>query len=132
MNGVVGASPSLRSRSPVMVLILTLITCGLYGLVWMWQVGSELRDELQLTDQNPGLDVLLTILTATIWGWVVVYRYAREVAEAQKRAGVPPSDLSLASLILAVLGLWCVSFALLQTELNKVWAAKSGAPVPIV
>lgn len=131
MNAVVGASPALRNRSPAIVLILTLITCGLYGLVWMWQVGNELKEELRLSDQNPGLDVVLTILTATIWGYVVVYRYARQTAEAQSRAGVPPNDLSLAAVILAVVGLWFVSFALLQIELNKVWAAKTGPTVPV-
>jgi len=114
-----------------MVLILTLITCGLYGLVWMWQVGTELKQELQLTDQNPGLDVILTILTATLWGYVVVYRYARQIADAQRRANLPPNDLSLAAVILAVLGLWFISFTLLQIELNRVWAAKLGAPLTI-
>jgi len=114
-----------------MVLILTLITCGLYGLVWIWQVGTELREELGLTDQNPGLDVVLTVLTATLWGYVVVYRYARQVADAQRRVNLPPNDLSLAAVILAVVGLWFVSFALLQTELNKVWAQKAGSPVPL-
>lgn len=127
----VGAPPALKNRSPAMVLILTLLTCGLYGLVWLWQVGTELREELRLTDQNPGLDVILTVLTATIWGYVVVYRYAKQAAEAQNRVGVPPSDLSLPALILSILGLWCVTFALLQSELNKVWSAKTGPTVPV-
>ena len=114
-----------------MVLILTLITCGLYGLVWIWQVGTELKEDLKLADQNPGLDVILTVLTATLWGFVVVHRYARQIVESQKRANVPPNDLSLAAVILAVVGLWFVCFALLQIELNKVWAAQAGSPVPL-
>lgn len=115
-----------------MVLILALITCGLYGLVWMWQAETELKEELSLAEQNPGLDVLLTVLTLGIWFFVVIYRVSRQVAEAQRRVNVPPNDLTLLALILTALGFAFVSMTLLQVELNKIWAARAGGIVPIV
>jgi hypothetical protein len=114
-----------------MVLILALITCGLYGLVWLWQAETEMKEELGQADQNPGLDVLLTILTLGIWFLVVIYRLAKQVAEAQQRVNVPPNDLSLVALLVSVLGFWFVAITLLQVELNKIWAARSGAPVSL-
>jgi len=131
MNSASSTSPAARTRNPAMVLILALITCGLYGLVWLWQAETEMKEELGLSDQNPGLDVVLTVLTFGIWGLVVIYRLAKQVAEAQRRVNVPPNDLSLVALIVSVLGFAFVAITLLQVELNKIWAARSGAPVPI-
>ncbi len=131
MNSASTTSPAARTRNPAMVLILALITCGLYGLVWLWQAETEMKEEHGLSDQNPGLDVVLTVLTFGIWGLVVIYRLATQVAEAQRRVNVPPNDLSLVALIVSILGFAFVAITLLQVELNKIWAAKSGAPVPI-
>lgn len=114
-----------------MVLILALITCGLYGLVWLWQAETEVKDELALADMNPGLDVVLTILTLGIWGVVVLYRLSGQVAEAQRRVGVPPNDLAIVALIVSVLGFAFVAITLLQVELNKIWSAKSGVAAPM-
>lgn len=131
MNSTLTASPAARTRNPAMVLILALITCGLYGLVWMWQAETELKEELGLADQNPGLDVILTVLTLGLWFFVVIYRICRQVTEAQRRVNVPPNDLTLLALILSVLGFSFVAITLVQVELNKIWAARAGSPVPM-
>lgn len=128
MNSLSPTSPAARARNPAMVLILALITCGLYGLVWLWQAETEMKEELGLADQNPGLDVVLTILTFGIWFLVVIYRVSKQVAEAQQRVNVPPNDLSLVALIVSVLGFWFVAITLLQVEMNKIWAARGAAP----
>jgi hypothetical protein len=109
-----------------MVLILSLITCGLYGLIWLWQAETEVKQELELTDTNPGLDVVLTVLTLGIWFLVAVYRLSKHVAEAQRRVNLVPNDLSLVTVIVSALGFWFVAITLLQVELNKVWAVRSG------
>jgi uncharacterized protein DUF4234 len=112
-----------RIRNPAVVLILTLITCGLYALLWIWQVGTELKAYLGREDINPGLDVVLTLLTGGLWAIYLMYRYPRLVLEAQAKVHVPPHDISLVSVLLALFGLPFVSMLLVQTELNKIWAA---------
>ncbi|MBI2895509.1 MAG: DUF4234 domain-containing protein [Deltaproteobacteria bacterium] len=107
----------------MVVLILTLITCGLYGLLWLWQVGTELEQHLGRDDVNPGLDVLFTVLTVGLWGIYLMYRYPQLLIEAQRKAGLAPHDVSVVSVILAALGLPYVSMVLIQIELNKVWSA---------
>lgn len=117
----------VRERHPALVLGLSLLTCGIYAFVWLWQAESEIKQELRREDLNPTLDVLLCIVTFGLWGIYLAYRLPRDIAEVQRRRGATVSDLSLVSLVLAVTGFWFVSLALCQHELNLAWRARPDA-----
>jgi uncharacterized protein DUF4234 len=117
-----------RERHPALVLCLSLLTCGIYGFVWLWQVETEIKQELGREDLNPTLDVLLCVVTFGLWGVYLAYRMPRDIADVQRRRGASVSDLSIVSLILAVTGFWFVSVALCQHELNLAWRAHRDAP----
>jgi hypothetical protein len=117
-----------RFRHPALVLGLTLLTCGIYGFVWLWQVETEIKEELGREDLNPLLDVLLAIVTFGLWGIYLAYRLPQDIVGVQKRRGGPVSDMSIPSLVLAVTGFWLVSIALCQHELNLAWRASAALP----
>ena len=122
-----------RDRHPALVLCLSLLTCGIYGFIWLWQVETELKNELGREDLNPTLDVLLTIVTFGLWGIYLAYRLPGDIAKVQRRRGATASDLSLVSLVLAITGFWFVSLALCQHELNLAWRARhDSSPVPAI
>ncbi len=102
-------------------ILFTFITCGIYGLVWMYQIGSDLRGFLGRGEPNPGLDIVLCFVTCGLWGIYVWYRYAQLTLEAQGKAGIRPNDVTIPSLLCAIFGLSIVSMALVQTELNRLW-----------
>ncbi|HEX8140708.1 MAG TPA: DUF4234 domain-containing protein [Pyrinomonadaceae bacterium] len=112
-----------EKRDPIMVLLLSLVTCGIYLYYEIFKLSSELRDALGRQDVNPTLDLVLSIVTCGLYFIYLAYRYPQLILELQDRAGVQRNDISMVSLILAICGLGIVSVFMVQTELNKVWDA---------
>jgi hypothetical protein len=111
-------------RSIATSVILTIVTCGIYGLIWMYAIGKDIRDNLGREDPNPGMDILLTLVTCGIWGIYLMYKYPTMINEMAHKRGLPANEsLPLISILLGILGLPVVSFALMQSELNKIWQA---------
>jgi hypothetical protein len=115
-----------EKRDPIMVLLLSIVTCGIYLYYEIYKVSTELRDALGRQDVNPTLDIVLSIVTCGLYFIYLAYRYPQLLLELQDRAGVQRNDISMVSLILAVCGLGIVSIFMIQTELNKVWDATGG------
>jgi hypothetical protein len=115
-----------EKREPVTVLLLSFVTCGIYGFYEIYKVSSELRDALGRQDINPTLDIVLGIVTCGLYFIYLAYRYPQLILELQDRVGLPRNDISLVSIILAVCGLSFISIFMIQTELNKVWDAARG------
>lgn len=112
-----------EKRDPIMALILSLLTCGIYAIYWVYMTSTEIKNALRTDEVNPVLDVVLTIITCGIWGIYLAYKYPQFILQLQDRVGQPRNDISLVSLILAIVGLAPVSLFMVQTELNKVWDA---------
>lgn len=107
-----------------MVLVLTLVTCGIYGIYWHWATSGELRDATGDTTINPTLDLVLLILTCGVWGIFLDYRIAQKVHEALKSREPTRTDQSQTVLILGIAALfvgvtmWVATY-IAQDELNK-------------
>ena len=111
-----------NKRSPVAVLLLSIVTCGIYALYLVYQIYCEVRDFRGDSTINPGLELVLSIVTCGIYEFYWFYKYGRLVFDMQQRVGVSaPNDLSLILLILPIFGFGIVSMLLLQSELNRVW-----------
>jgi hypothetical protein len=107
-----------KTRSPFGVWVLTLVTFGIYGIVWHYKVNRELRDYHLSIQVNPGLAVLA--LFFPIAGWCTVYNTGKRVAQAQQLAGMGNGGCSgaLGVLLCFVFGLHPLYY---QSELNRVW-----------
>jgi hypothetical protein len=112
-----------EKRDPIMVLILGILTCGIYAIYWVFKTSSEIKDALGREDINPALDAVLSLLTCYIWLIYLAYKYPQFLLQLQEKAGLPRNDISLVSLILAIVGLSPISFFMIQSELNNVWDA---------
>lgn len=116
-------------RSPVSVLILILLTCGLYYFWWAYTTSREIDEYLGESDIPPIVHLLLLIFTGTLWWFVWDILTARRIARMQARAGLPAKDNSILYLILNLLGAGPVAglgvlVALLQqSDLNAIYAA---------
>lgn len=123
-----------HERSIAGLLILSLVTCGLYGFAWLYHIGDDLRKRLGRDEPHAGLDVLLTIVTCGLWGVYVAYKYPKLIDEIERKAGLPESNLSLVCLLLTVFSLWkvyglgLISLVLMQNQLNRLWRTLRDLP----
>ena len=113
-------------RSIPGVIILTLITCGLYGLVWYYEVSRELQEVTGKTETSPGMEVLLIVVTCGLYVVYWWFKYGKMLAEAQSIRLLPVTDNSILLVALSVAGFWCawldvVNMAIMQSDLNRLW-----------
>ena len=111
-------------RSPASVIVLTIITCGIYGLIWIYRVSQELKLFLNDDSVNPGLEVFLNIICFP-YGIYWFYKTGKLVYTAEKKANLEAKDDSLLYLLLVIfVGVGgIISMAILQSSLNKIWQA---------
>lgn len=112
-------------RNPGIVVLLGVVTCGIYYLYWIGKTSSAINRYLGEEELSPTLDVVLSIFLCGIWPIYLSYRYPKLIVKMQEQAGIEQNDISIVSLVLGIFELWVVSSALIQIELNKVWRAVS-------
>lgn len=122
------------NRSPLSVLLLCLVTCGLYYIYWLYVTSKEIEEFLGASDIPPLVDLVLFILTGTLWGFVWDWRTGQKIAAMQARVGLPANDESWLYLLLDLLGAGPVAGVgivvplLQQSRLNEVYnRARAGA-----
>lgn len=117
----VGHAP-IAYRSIGMAIFLSLITCGIYGIVWTINMVNDLNTASDHpNDTSGGMVLLLGIVTCGIYYFFWFYKAGEKVSQMQRKyTGQCNSDNSVTYLILSIVGLSIVSMALIQSELNKV------------
>ncbi len=112
---------NIKKRDVAVAIILSLVTCGIYGLVWFFNLVTDLNTAAETPDdQTPGIILLLTIVTCGIYSWFWLYKAGEKVDKIKTMNGETPSNSSVIYLILAIFGLSIVDYAIIQSELNKV------------
>lgn len=118
-----GYRANIKKRDIAVCIILSIVTCGIYGLVWFFYLVSDLNVAAQTpSDKTPGTVLLLSIVTCGIYGIIWVYQAGEKVDRIRQMNGEAPSNSSLIYLLLSIFGLGIVAYCLIQTELNKVAA----------
>ena len=105
-------------RSPTTILLLSLVTCGVYGLIWKYQTTDELRRATGDESIKPTLDLILALVTCGIWGIYTNHRNAQRVFQMSRQLGLMRSDQSTSVLVLSIFGLGIVNLFILQGEYN--------------
>lgn len=108
-------------RNPILVLVFSIITCGIYFLYWIYATSNDIKNYLNDSNINPVLELLISIICFPyMFYWF--YKYAKLVSTVQQTAGIEqPEDNSVLCVILPFLGLSVVSALIIQSGLNKAW-----------
>lgn len=101
-----------------MVIILSLVTCGIYYYVWMYQTSQEINNSLGDMSENPGLEILLTILTCGIYGFYWLYKYNHKILRLSGNMQKTISDNTVICVLLAIFGFAIVSQGIMQSQIN--------------
>lgn len=119
-----GYKAPIPQRSILLAIILSIVTCGIYGLYWLYCLVNDLNTASGEVDDTGGvLVILLGIITCNIYMLYWYYKAGGKVNKIQYLNGRPQdSSLGILYLLLTFFGMSIVSMALIQNELNKVAA----------
>lgn len=106
-------------RSLATCIILSILTCGLYGLYWLYKMADDFH-ELNPDMASGGTVLLLSIVTCGIYGWFWIYKAGQTIDDIRASKGLAPGSKSILCLVLAVLGLGLISYCILQDDLNSI------------
>ena len=120
----------IAERDIAISIILTIVTCGLYGLYWFICLTDEVKTRSgEESAQSGGIALILTIITCGIYGLYWAYKIGKDIAVAQQKAGITVKDNSVLYLILDFLGLSIVNYALMQNDLNEITRSKRNTTI---
>jgi Domain of unknown function (DUF4234) len=127
----------IRQRDPLAVFGLSVITVGIYAIVWYYRANRELR-ELRAYGAKPDdfdVDPFVSTIAVTVGGlliippYVSIHRTFRRIQRAERLAGTTGSTLNIGaawllffiSIFQFVFPLWA---AYAQSHMNGVWRAQ--------
>ncbi len=109
-------NPGITPRSIPVCVILSIITCGIYGIYWM----IKLNDEINLLAGDPGatsggMVFLFSIITCGIYGLYWQYKMGEKCDQIKRTSG----SSGILYLILAIVGFGIIGYCLMQDTINK-------------
>ena len=116
-----GNKPTVTERNIATAIILSIVTCGIYGIVWYINLVDDVNKVCQdeQSNQSGGIVFLLTLVTFGIYGIIWFYQAGKRMFDAGKKYGVEIADNTTIYLVLAIFGLQIVDYCLVQSDLNK-------------
>ncbi len=113
-----------KIRRPWGAFFLSLITFGIYYLVWYYKTNRELRDASGI-DVSPGVALLAMSLGAVLIvpPFVSQWRYYKRIRQAQGDAGMDHSISHVTGFVLFLVALVLLPFEIpyAQHHLNRLW-----------
>lgn len=109
----------IQQRNIAVCIILSIVTCGIYGLYWMACLNNDANTASNTFGTSGGMVVLLSIVTCGIYGIYWAFKQGEKIDAAKANRGIPSSNSGILYLILSLFGFGIVAWALMQNEMNK-------------
>lgn len=110
----------IKERNIAVCIILTIITCGIYGIVWFVSITDDMKYASGDQSLSGGMAFLLTLVTCGIYGIYWAYKMGKASAVAKANHGLQGEDNSVLYLILQIFGLGLINYCLIQNDLNNI------------
>ena len=105
----------IKQRNIVTCILLTLITCGIYGIYWVIMMARE-----AVSVKDPADSAVLEIVLMLFLPFLGFFMAEKKFAEGCAEKGIAHNDNSVIYLILGLVGLGIVNFCMMQNDLNKI------------
>ena len=113
---------AVKEKSIGLCVVLSLVTCGIYSIYWLYTIAHDLNDLCESQNQEkgaePGLVVVLSIVTCGIYLLYYLWKAGKMVSSLTRSNGHHPSDDSIVLMVLSILQLSLVSYCILQSHIN--------------
>lgn len=106
---------AIKNRNIVTCILLTLITCGIYGIYWIVMMTKE-----AVSVKDPADSAILEIVLMLLLPFVGFFLTEKKFAEGCAARGIAHEDRSILYLILGILGFGIVNYCLMQNDLNQI------------
>lgn len=117
----------VQERSIAMAIVLTIVTCGIYGLYWIYKLHDEANALSGRTNEmSPALVVFLVIITCGIYQVYWAYTQGEKFREeAQARGSSEADDCPVLYLVMEVANYFVgvtsiINKALMQDRINQI------------
>jgi hypothetical protein len=115
-----------KQRNGIVVVLLSIITLGIYWLVYVYKTSQEIKSY-----SGVGLGGPIALIIAIFVGFLTPFLLGNDVKGARLRAGLPER-------VSALTGFWSwiplvgifIFARKLQNALNEYWSAAAGAGAP--
>lgn len=116
-----------EEKNIVVNVLLSLVTCGIFGIVWFIQLTDDTK-ELSGDEsmQSGAMAFVLTLVTCGIYGFYWAYKMGKNIGVARVNNGLSENDNSILYIILQLCGLGIVNYCLMQNDLNEIIRNQSG------
>lgn len=108
----------MKRRDIVTSIILSIVTCGIYGIIWMINVTDEVSRVAEDPDMQGTKYFLYSLITCGIYTIIWAYKLGKGASVVKHKNSGVLSDDGVLYLILQLIGLNIVWLALAQSELN--------------
>jgi hypothetical protein len=127
---IAGTDATAKIRTVVAVIVLEIVTLGIYGFFWWYFIHRELRDYGRTKNTtelgtSPGTSLLAITLGALIIVplLVSVYNGFKRVQAAQRLTGIDPINGWIGLILFLVF--YPALMGYMQSGLNSVWQAQA-------
>lgn len=108
----------MREKNIVTCILLTIVTCGIYGIIWFVEMTDDVARANNDSELSGGKAFLFTIITCGIYTHYWNYKMGKEMHEAKQKRNIQADDQSILYLVLGIFGLGIVNYCLIQSDLN--------------
>jgi phosphotransferase system glucose/maltose/N-acetylglucosamine-specific IIC component len=111
-----------KKRDPIVVILLSIVTCGIYGIYWYYTAMVDLNGILGEERLNPVTFIILCIICAPIL-YYVLYKIDSGLVQVAERERIYYKENFILWLILALLlgaGVFVAIFQITGAY-NKIW-----------
>lgn len=109
----------VKERSIVVCILLSIVTCGIYGIYWFICLTDEANAAAGEQGTSGVMALIFSLITCGIYGLYWMYKQGERIDNAKTKRGMAGGSNGVLYLILAIFGLGIISYALMQNELNK-------------
>jgi hypothetical protein len=128
-----GAGSTAKIRNVIAVPVLTLVTLGIYGVVWYYKINREMADygKAHGRTEELGDNPVTSVLAITLGVFIIVppfvsfYQTFKRVQALQRITGSGEPINGWIGLIFFLL-LTLVLYGYMQSGLNSAWQAQGG------
>lgn len=109
----------IKERNVAVCIILSLVTCGIYGIYWFICLNNDANTVSNTFTTSGGVAFLLSIVTCGIYYFYWSYKQGEKIDHAKNSRGIQSSNTGVVYLLLSIFGLGIIGYALMQNELNN-------------
>ena len=114
-----------KTREPIVVILLSIITCGIYGLYWYYTIMDDLNKATGEERISPVMMLIVSIICFPFF-WLILYKTDKGLAEISQNEGLRYKENFILWLLLTlVLGVGViVAMYQITAAFNDLWAKR--------